>query len=64
MKINPKDIAFISKNEDGNYYIGLKMKVQRGIKGKTKSKVDELLILGIPKDKFQNWMKENNYEGS
>ena len=45
------DIAFISKNKNGDYYFGYKVKVQRGIRGKTKAIVDELLIVGMPADK-------------
>ena len=57
--MNNKNIAFISRNKDGNWYVGYKIKVQRGIKGKTKSKVDELLIIGIPNSKFDKWCKHN-----
>lgn len=53
------EVVFISKNKDGNYYVGIKVKVQRGIRGKTKSKVDELLIVGLNKKYFEKWMKDN-----
>ena len=53
------EVVFISKNKDGNYYVGIKVKVQRGIRGKTKSKVDELLIVGLNKKYFDNWIKCN-----
>lgn len=56
---NGLEVVGISRNKDGNYYIGLKVKVQRGIKGKTKSKVDELLIIGLNKKYFEKWMKDN-----
>ena len=52
------DIAFISKNKNGDYYFGFKVKVQRGIKGKTKSKVDELIIVGMPKEKVADFCKK------
>lgn len=55
--MSKEEIAFISQNQDGNWYIGYKVKVQRGIKGKTKSKVDELLIVGIPESKFDDFCK-------
>lgn len=55
--MSKEEIAFISQNQDGNWYIGYKVKVQRGIKGKTKSKVDELLIVGIPESKFDEFCK-------
>lgn len=50
-------IDFISRNKDGNWYVGYRVKVQRGIKGKNRSKVDELLIVGIPDSKFDAWCK-------
>lgn len=50
-----KEIVFVSCNSDGNFYVGYKIKVQRGIRGKSKSKVDELIIVGIPRDKFNKW---------
>lgn len=51
-------IEFIVQNENGDYYVGYKHKVQRGIKGKTRSKVDELLIIGIPKSKFKDYCEK------
>lgn len=53
-----KDIAFISKNKNGDYYFGFKVKVQRGIRGKTKSIVDELIIVGMPKEKATDFCKK------
>ena len=50
MSNNDKNLVFISKTA-GGYYFGYKVKVQRGIRGKTKSIVDELLIVGMPTDK-------------
>ena len=50
---------FISKNKDGNYYIGFRVPVKRGIKGKTKAVVDELIIIGIHKDKMKDFCKEH-----
>lgn len=52
------ELVFISKNQNGDYYVGFKIKVNRGIRGKTKSKVDELIIVGIPKDKFPEFCKD------
>ena len=60
--MNKDDIVFISENEDGNFYIGYKIKVQRGIKGKTRSKVDELIIVGMNREKFMNWLEQNDME--
>ena len=60
VKVSDIKIEFISRNKDGNWYVGYKTKVQRGIKGKSRSKVDELLIIGIPDKKFDKWCKEHN----
>ncbi len=60
--MNKDDIVFISENKDGNFYIGYKVKVQRGIKGKTRSKVDELVIVGMNRERFMNWLEQNNME--
>jgi len=54
------ELQYIAKNKDGNYYAIYKVKVQRGIKGKTKSKVDELIIVGIPKSEFKDFCKKHN----
>ena len=56
------EIVFISQNQDGNYYVGYRVPVQRGIKGKTRSKVNELLIMGIPKSKMPDFCKKHNIE--
>ena len=53
-------IEFISRNRDGNYYIGFKVPVKRGIRGKTRGKVDELIIVGINQKQFPQWCKEHN----
>ncbi len=55
-----EDIAFIQTNEDGNYYVGYRVKVQRGIRGKNKSKVDELIIVGMHKDDFPAFCKKHH----
>lgn len=59
MNKETNEVIFISTNKDGNFYIGYKIKVQRGIRGKTKSQVDELLIIGIPRKKFKKYMQDN-----
>ena len=51
------EIQWISKNENGDFYDGYKIKVSRGMHGKTKSKVDEVMIVGIPQSKFDAWCK-------
>lgn len=52
-------IAFISTNQDGNYYIGYKVSVPRGIKGKKGSKAEELLIIGLHKSHIKQWLKDH-----
>lgn len=49
-------IEFVSKNKDGNFYIGYKVNVARGIRGKDKGHVDELIIIGLNKEKFQEFV--------
>ena len=41
-----EQIEFISRNKDGNYYVGYRINVSRGMHGKTKGHVDELIIVG------------------
>lgn len=45
--------------ENGSIYVIYKIQVQRGIKGKTKSKADEVLIVGVPKSGSERWLKAN-----
>ena len=54
-------LEFISKNKDGNYYIGYKVLVTRGIAGKNK-KVEELLIVGIHKSKIKQYLEERGLD--
>jgi len=51
------ELIQVSTNEDGNFYFVYKVPVQRGIKGKTKSKVDELIIVGVNKNKVDQFCK-------
>ena len=44
----------VSLQEFGAYFI-YELEVQRGIRGKTKGKVNELLIVGIPKQKLHQY---------
>ena len=48
----------VSTNKDGNYYFVYRVPVQRGIKGKTKSKVDEVLIVGVNKKYVKQYCKK------
>ena len=51
------ELIKICPNEHGCYFL-YKIQVQRGIKGKTKSKVDELLIVGVPKRALSAYCKK------
>lgn len=53
-------LVFIHQNKDGNYYIGYKIPVQRGIKGKNKSVVEELIIVGMHRSKLKDFLKKHN----
>ena len=48
----------INRNENGDYYIIFKVPaVPRGLHGKSKSHVDELLIVGVPKSKLDSFLR-------
>lgn len=53
-------IKFISKNKNGDFYVGYIIPVQRGIKGKTRSKVNELIIVGVPKAEMPKFCRDHN----
>lgn len=58
MMTENEDLVFVSENKDGNFYFGYRVNVQRGIKGKTRSKVDELIIVGMPREKALEKIKK------
>lgn len=60
--VNNMEIAFINKNKNGDYYVGYKIKAKREIKGKKGSTADELIIVGIPKDKIKDFCKKQHIE--
>lgn len=47
----------VTRNKDGNFYFIYSVEVQRGIKEKSKSKVKELLIVGVNKNNVFNYCK-------
>lgn len=49
------NIKFVSINANGDFYVGYITKVLRGIRGKTRKIVDEVLIIGIPKAKMNEF---------
>lgn len=56
------NIKFVSTNTNGDFYVGYLKKVLRGIRGKKNEKqyVDEVLIVGIPKSKMQEFCIKHN----
>lgn len=42
-------------------YFTYKLPVQRGIRGKSKGKVDELMIIGIPYKNMERYCEQHNY---
>lgn len=53
----------INRNKNGDYYIIFRLpKVARGMHGKSKGHVDELLIVGVPQAKLDNFLK-SYYQG-
>lgn len=53
-------LKWISKNENGDFYVCHSIMVQRGIKGKSKSKVEEVIIVGVPKNDFKDFCNKHN----
>lgn len=49
----------VSINNHGAYFT-YQLPVQRGIKGKTKSKVNEVLIIGVPTKNIERYCENNN----
>lgn len=48
----------INRNQNGDYYIIFKLpKVARGMHGKSKGHVDEVLIIGVPKAKIDIFLR-------
>ena len=52
----------INRNQNGDYYIIFRLpKVVRGMHGKSKGHVDEVLIVGVPQAKLDSFLR-NYYE--
>ncbi len=48
----------INRNQNGDYYIIFKVpNVVRGMHGKTKGHVDEVLIIGVPQAKIDSFLR-------
>ena len=56
----------INRNENGDYYIIFVVPdVKRGIRGKNRATADELLIIGVPKARIDEFLRAHyqNKEG-
>ena len=60
---NGKPIEII-KNDNGDYYLIERIKTNRNIscKGFSRKKADEVIIVGVSKDKIDSFLKKGNYE--
>ena len=53
-----ENLIAINRNENGDYYFIFKVpQVARGMHGKTKGHVDELLIVGVPQKKLVSYLQ-------
>ena len=51
----------INRNKNGDYYIIFRVpNVARGMHGKFKGHVDELLIIGVPQAKIDDFLKSHD----
>ena len=50
----------ISLNEKGSAYFIYSLPVKRGIRGKTKGKVNEVIIVGVPKKQIGSYCYKHN----
>ena len=63
---NTKDLILdsINRNENGDYYIIFRVpNVARGMHGKSKGHVDELLIIGVPQARLDSFLRAHYKEG-
>lgn len=53
----------VVENKDGNFYFIYKLpKVKRGMHGKTKGNVDELLIVGVNRKNFNSYCEKEGLQ--
>ena len=60
MESNINNLIQVSINKSGVYFMYKVPQVKRGIRGKTKGKVDEVLIVGIPLKQVEEYCVRNN----
>lgn len=64
MESNEMELIRVSlrSTEKGiNAYFVYRLPVQRGIRGKTRSKVNEILAFGVPASMLQEWCNKHHY---
>ena len=54
-------VSLRSTEKGINAYFVYRLPVQRGIKGKTRSKVNEILAVGVPASQLQRYCNDNHY---
>lgn len=59
-EIGFEDVEFISHPKENVWYVGYKVKVKRGIRGKAKGFVNEVLIVGMNSQKFYAWANRHH----
>lgn len=58
-----ENLLAINRNQNGDYYFLYSVpQVKRGMHGKTKSKVDEVLIIGVPQSKLVQYLQGERRE--
>lgn len=50
----------VSLDDSGAYFLYLIKDVNRGIRGKNRAKADEIISVGVPNKKLQNYCMQNN----
>ena len=53
-------IRQISQNKNGDYYVIYELTANRSICPSANRKANEILIIGIPKDRFKDFCKQHN----
>lgn len=53
-------IKFIAQNKNGDYYVVYELTANRSINPASWSKQNEVLIIGIPKNKWAQFCKTHN----
>ena len=57
---NIENLIQVSLNRHGAYFMYSVPQVKRGIRGKTKGKVDEVLVVGVPLKNVESYCEKAN----